>query len=241
MWKSWIKRNKLSISWILWWSNATICISLFGSAWWNVLLFSRLVYWLPLLYRPLWRLLFCEQQRGGHFLLISERLVFWNACGPSPHWQNSCVCLAAFAASQSLKGLKTCFSLSAASTNRFKLVFRGNALCVPWNLGKGHVEPQWCHGRWEQAWVLSQLSCYQMADIICKTGRSARLICALMCPNDGFASCKVAVGVCMHVLKLKAWHNSDFCLVWLSFLFVGFASVDFRLRIANLWLYKLLF
>ncbi len=71
----------------------------------------------------------CEQQRGGHFLLISERLVFWNACGPSPHWQNSCVCVAAFAASQSLKGLKTCFSLSAVSTDRFKLVFRENALC----------------------------------------------------------------------------------------------------------------
>lgn len=57
--------------------------------------------------------------------------------------------------------------------------------------------------------MLSQLSCYQMADIICKTGRSARLVSALMCPNDGFASCKGAVGVCMHVLKLTAWHKLD--------------------------------
>ncbi len=114
--------------------------------------------------------------KGADTSSSSLKDLFWNACGPSPHWQNSCVCVAAFAASQFLKGLKTCFSLSAASTDRFKLVFRGNSLCVPWNLGKGHVTPQWCHGRWEQAWVLSQLYCYQMADIICKTGRSARHI-----------------------------------------------------------------
>ncbi len=45
--------------------------------------------------------------------------------------------------------------------------------------------------------MLSQLSCYQMADIICKAGRSARHICVLMYQNDGSAD-----DVCMHVLKL---------------------------------------
>jgi len=47
-------------------------------------------------------------------------------------------------------------------------------------------------------WV-SCLAIRWLISYVRQVGRSARFVCASVCPNDGLAFCKVAVGVWMHV------------------------------------------